>query len=230
MNKNKRPKNGSGSALIFATIILFSLLAITVTLSAITVQDMKMSQKTKSSTGAFFNADSGIEWALYKITSSDSSVKINSLPGVIFNTDGSAQCPFGGCNVFFLKDDGTVITQAQAGSLYVSDIKAVRSVGTQGQETQRAIEAAVAATGGASFTYYCNIAAGALPTPSNICTNAGGTQGYCPSGFRQIYDLGSWGFCGYGSPIPATYFRPPGGCCSSGWTVYNSGEAYVCSQ
>ena len=87
---------------------------------------------------------------------------------------------------------------------------------------------AVAATGGASFTYYCNLATGALPTPPNICTNAGGRQGYCPSGFRQIYDLGSWGNC---FRSDSYYFRPPGGGCPNVWYVLiNGGEAYVCSE
>jgi hypothetical protein len=126
-------------------IILFSLLAITVTLSAITVQDMKMSQKTKSSTAAFFNADSGVEWALNKITTTmnPGSTYISSR----FTMSGNkAGCPSGfNCDVYFLKDDGTII--ANPGSTYISDIKAVRSVGSQGGETQRAIEAAVAATG-----------------------------------------------------------------------------------
>ncbi|MDP1845426.1 MAG: pilus assembly PilX N-terminal domain-containing protein [Candidatus Moranbacteria bacterium] len=213
------PKKQKGSALIFATIILFSLLAITVTLSAITVQDMKMSQKTKSSTGAFFNADSGVEWALYKITNSDSSVKINSLPGITFNTDGSAQCPFGGCNVFFLKDDGTVITQAQAGSLYVSDIKAVRSVGTQGAETQRAIEAAVASGGGGCYVDY---ALGTGLSPGTSCGAVGG--------FTVKKSAGKWGFCdtGSGSTLEAIQ-RPPGATCAPGWSSNQDfGEAYVC--
>lgn len=83
--------------------------------------------------------------------------------------------------------------------------------------------------GGASFTYYCNLATDAQPTPSNICTNAGGTQGYCPAGFRQIYDLGSWGYCGDAS-VHGYFFRLPGGGCFSGWGVVNLGEAYVCSQ
>ena len=87
--------------------------------------------------------------------------------------------------------------------------------------------------GGASFTYYCNFATDTLPIPSNICTNAGGTRGYCPAGFRQIYDLGSWGLCtnigGYATEL-WSFFRPPGGGCPSGWPVYSYGEAYVCSQ
>jgi hypothetical protein len=105
--------------------------------------EQKMSQKTKSSVGAFYASESGVEWALNKIATSDSSAYINTL-GLTFNSDNSAQCPFGGCGVFFLKAGGTVITD-RAGTR-VSDIEAVRSVGTQGGETQRAIEAAVAAT------------------------------------------------------------------------------------
>ncbi len=109
---------------------------------------MKMSQKTKSSTGAFFNASSGVEWALNQIANTDNPDDTTVQSKFALAADGSKACPFGSCDVYFLKADGTVITRAQASGLYVSDIEAVRSVGTQGGETQRAIEAATAAGGG----------------------------------------------------------------------------------
>jgi len=86
--------------------------------------------------------------------------------------------------------------------------------------------------GGVSYTYYC-FSTGSTGTP--VCTNAGGTQGYCPSGYTQKLVLGSWGYCStnfwYGGTAYAiaTYLLPPGGSCGS----YNTsvvGNAYVCSQ
>jgi hypothetical protein len=138
-------KTKRGSALLLTTILLFVVLSMVVSLSFITVMEQKMSQKTKSSIGSFFYADSGVEWALNKIVYSNSSARINTI-GLTFNADGSAQCPFGGCSVYFLKADGTTIKPAELATLTVDDIKAVRSVGSQGGTTQRAIEAAVAGT------------------------------------------------------------------------------------
>ena len=43
--------------------------------------------------------------------------------------------------------------------------------------------------GGASYTYYCFANSGVgIP----MCNDAGGTQGYCPSGYTQKLALGSW--------------------------------------
>lgn len=214
MKQNQSSKSGSG--LIFAVVLLFVILAMVITLSSITVLETKMSQKTKSSVGAFYNSESGVEWALNKIANSSGTAAISTL----------GSCPFTGCSVLFLGADGKVL----ATSATIDQVKAVRSVGSQGGETQRAIEAAVAETGSASFTYYCNFSGSVLPTPPNICTDAGGAQGYCPSGFRQIYDLGSWGACHYDTD--SDYFRPPGGGCDYSWFSHNPdlGEAYVCSQ
>jgi len=222
MQKQKKTKIKSGSALLLTTILLFVILSMVVSLTYVTVMEQKMSSKTKSSVGAFFNADSGVEWALNKIANSSGANISNVFSGFAGN---KYPCPSGfNCDVYFLDENGKVIIADAP----LENIKAVRSVGTQGGETQRAIEAAVAATGGASFTYYCNFATVTLPTPPNICTNAGGTQGYCPSGFRQIYDLGSWGNC---FRSDSYYFRPPGGGCPNVWYVLiNGGEAYVCSQ
>jgi hypothetical protein len=83
--------------------------------------------------------------------------------------------------------------------------------------------------GGVSFTYYCFQYLPGEPA----CADAGGTQGYCPAGFRQERALGAWGYCysdtthDYQSP----YFFPPG-CtdCHPTFTARLVGEAYLCSQ
>ncbi|MFA5351152.1 MAG: hypothetical protein WC357_07490 [Candidatus Omnitrophota bacterium] len=75
---------------------------------------------------------------------------------------------------------------------------------------------------GISYTYYCfNLSLG---TP--VCSNAGGTQGYCPSGYKQKLALGSWGACGN---VGYHYFLPPGGTCDA-YPTSIAGQAYVCSQ
>ncbi|MDD5116376.1 MAG: hypothetical protein PHW98_04865 [Candidatus Omnitrophica bacterium] len=84
-------------------------------------------------------------------------------------------------------------------------------------------------TGGITYTYYC-FSSSDFGTP--VCTNAGGTQGYCPSGYTQKAALGSWGYCPSGPFAAASgYLLPPGGSCGPG-CAYSGvlGSAYVCSQ
>lgn len=223
-NKTKCQQSRKGSALIFATIILFSLLAITVTLSAITVSDMKMSQKTKSTTGAFSNADSGVEWALNTIatTTNPDSATISSK----FTMTGSkAACPGTfGCEISFLDKDGNVITTPATS--HISDIKAVRSVGTQGADTQRAIEAAVAQSAGGSGCYISY----AKPPVAN---RAAAPNDNCITGFIDKGSVGMWGACcaDCHNGDPSTYFRPPGGSCLIGTaSAPDIDEAHACCQ
>jgi len=131
-------KKQSGSGLIFAVMLLFVILAIVVTLSSITVLETKMGQKTKSSVGAFFSAESGVEWALNQISSGSGKIA-DVFPKF---SENKTSCPAGfSCVVYFLDSDGKVIADPNAD---ISQVRAVRSVGTESGETQRAIEAAVA--------------------------------------------------------------------------------------
>jgi len=140
-------KTRKGSALIFATIVLFAILTVMIVLSTVTVMEQKMAQKTKSSTGAFFNAESGVEWALNKIATTASST-ISGTFGTSAPGNG-IDCPdFGSgspCKIYLLGSDGKVLTTDQD----IANVVAVRSVGTQyvggTPDTSRTIEAAVAA-------------------------------------------------------------------------------------
>ena len=108
-----------------------------------------MSQKTKSSVGAFFNADSGVEWAINKIAT-ESGPDISDVFKTSFS-GGKVTCPTDlGCELYLLDDKGKVITA----DTNINNVKAVRAIGskTAGESTQRAIEAAVAAEGGGIYT------------------------------------------------------------------------------
>jgi len=132
---------------------MFVILSMVVSLTYVTVMEQKMSQKTKSSVGAFYGAESGVEWALNKIANAtDDTALINTLGLTFDSTTYAANCPFEGCKVYFLGSDGKVLNPS---ANTVSSIKAVRSVGTQGQETQRAIEAAVAVAGEEKYQVDC---------------------------------------------------------------------------
>jgi hypothetical protein len=140
-------KKQQGSGLIFAVVLLFVILGMVITLSSITVLETKMNQKTKSSVGAFYNSESGVEWALNQIatTTDPDSTTINTR----FSMSGGnkAPCPpgIGGpsiCSIYLLGAEGKVL----APTATVDQVKAVRSVGSEEGDTQRAIEAAVASS------------------------------------------------------------------------------------
>jgi Tfp pilus assembly protein PilX len=197
-SSKKNSKKSKGSALLLATILLFVVLGMVVSLSYITVMEQKMSGKTKSSVGAFFNADSGIEWALNKIVSS--SGKISNVFGT--STPGNGiDCPdFGSgspCKIYLLDTNGKVITDSNTD---LSEVKAVRSVGTQGGETTRAIEAAVAqaVSGSGSLSGWCTeggpahyiqrcipLVSSYPPKPPAFCDNVT-NRCSCPSGYSVV--------------------------------------------
>ncbi|HBB36956.1 MAG: putative exported protein [Candidatus Moranbacteria bacterium GW2011_GWC1_45_18] len=167
-------ENKKGSALLLTTILLFVVLSMVISLTYITVMEQKMSGKTKSSVGSFFNADSGVEWALNRIANADSDITIATAFGDSDIADG-VTCPFPGCNLYFLDENGKVISDGN--TFRVSDIKAVRSVGTNetGDPTQRAIEAAVAETGIGKYQISCSLS-GALTMCCRVDTETGSTE------------------------------------------------------
>ncbi len=174
--------NKKGAILLLTTILLFVILGMVVSLSYVTVMEQKMSGKTKSSVASFYNSESGVEWTLNKIASATDSTILSAFGGASrFNTDYSVKCPdsFGTetCKVYLLDQDGKVITNT---SLAPSDIKAVRSVGSQGGDTQRAIEAAVASGLSGSITgTFERFWVDGLGVPAG-CMNAWGTA-HCSS-------------------------------------------------
>ena len=78
-----------------------------------------------------------------------------------------------------------------------------------------------------SFTYWCGVPAGTV-TPA--CVDAGGTQGFCPAGSRQVKALGAWGECILcGGGVTSDHSYPPGmGCSGCGGGGIN-GYAYACA-
>jgi hypothetical protein len=123
-----------------------------------------------------------VEWALNQIATGSGDT-INSKFGTQATNatnEGKMTCPFSSdCNIYLLDSSGNVIPKYQFGNPNSADlVKAVRSVGSQNQETQRAIEAAVAGTGGGCYVSF---------------------TGSCLSGFTDAGDAGTWGVCYVGS-------------------------------
>jgi len=220
-----------GSGLVFAIVLLFVILGMVVTLSSVTMLETKMNQKTKSSVGAFYSSESGVEWALNKIATNSGTAYLST---ILDPASNFASCPtgVGTCKVYFLDSAGKVMNGISSET--IADIKAVRSVGTQGNETQRAIEAVVASNEGGCYVSYksgCSLS----PTKSDCCDTA--------NGFTNQGDLGSYGCClrQVGSIF---VLRQPGGRCDLAETTPallstwkddsfgcgNLGEAFLCCQ
>lgn len=251
MNKKQNPNHGllactlrrryseasrHGSALLIATILLFVVLSMVVSLTYVTVMEQKMSSKTKSSVGSFFNADSGIEWALNQIA--NGSGRIDFVFSGIDAATGKKTCPdFGSgspCDIYLLDSAGKVINSANPNSITtvsdISEVKAVRSIGTNntGEVTQRAIEAAVAAGGGGCYTQYV--------TDPYIVSNCGGNVNNCAclAGFTNKGTIGDWGACGNSSFFRGDRPAVPGPVNGTNWLCdldeWYVGRAYVCCQ
>jgi|GEM_PF-6805902 len=206
-----KQKKTRGSALLLSTILLFVVLGLVVSLSYVTVMEQKMSQKTKSSVGAFYSSESGIEWALNQISQRSGTDSISSIGTV----DGDAvKCPpaFGSdaCKIYFLDQGGKVL----ATSATIDQVKAVRSVGTndKGEVTQRAIEAAVAGT-----NPWCNVSDIKLTTGTANNGNFGS--------YKLMYDWAQSNGCsGYhvcSSQEIACFYQTHNTGSLNGW--YNSG-------
>jgi hypothetical protein len=222
----KKLENKSGSALLLTTILMFVILSMVVSLTYVTVMEQKMSQKTKSSVGAFYGAESGVEWALNNIATGAGTTIAAKLGATTYSNtsnEGLIPCPFTGCNVYFLDKDGKVIPKAQfSGSPEL--VKAVRSVGDQGDETQRAIEAAVASGGGGCYVDYSLDTNLASSLPSKHLAVGSPCK---VSGFTVKGSAGVWGRCSTGD---RAHYLPPGGVCTNygGFGISEMGEAYLC--
>ena len=162
-------------------------------------------------TGIQFMDSSGVVW--YPRHGSDGKFHIT-----YYNPSTSINTPYLSIDRMGNVSIGTTSPQtpapnAAAGNLDVNDIY-LRSTAKWSSQSY-------------SYTYYCftNTSYG-IPA----CTNAGGAQGYCPSGYTQKASLGSWGGCSNSGGVYA-YFRPPGTICTQpSYGPDPLGQAYVCSQ
>ncbi|MFA5925905.1 MAG: hypothetical protein WC831_03130, partial [Parcubacteria group bacterium] len=125
------------------------------------------------------------------------------------------------CKIYLLDKDGKIIEDAASD---LSEVKAVRSVGSQGNETQRAIEAAVASSPSISYTAYC-FKSSSWGRPLCPASVAVGTQGICDTDFTVQKDLGDFLYCDYPDFV---YLNFPGNLCETGITNGIAGRAYVC--
>lgn len=137
-----------GVALILSVIILTAVLAIALTAGKVFTDKLKMSRNTSDSMKAYYAAESGIEYALYRIKNSleiEASYKCNADMTNWQTIDGAFYC---------LKQEGDLI----------------KAIGKAGG-TKRGIEVALAA-GTSEFGVINNVSSG---SPNTACEAAGYT-------------------------------------------------------
>lgn len=97
----------SGVAVIFTLLLMGFFLSIVLTLSAIFIPKIRIASDIKSSVGALYAAESGIEWCLYidRIGSTVQPTMSNSADFI----NGITNAPFmeADCSVFPIKSVGT---------------------------------------------------------------------------------------------------------------------------
>ena len=208
-----------GSVLVFTLLVLFMLLISALGIASVTLIERKTSGTTGKSTQSFQVADSGAEVVLQKIyKDSSSGDTLNDL----FVGCSSGQIS-GSINVgkdysvtLYTDQEGTTVADCADN---VADIRLIKSVGSYAQ-TKRAVEVAVAQSGGA----------GCYISYNSNCPGAG----CCLNGYTEVESVGSWGVC-RDSGADESFFIPPGvgaSDCNMGaaWTYYNLGDAYLCCQ
>jgi Tfp pilus assembly protein PilX len=145
-----------GSVLVFSLLILSIMLVTSLTILSSAVLDRKASLSTGSSTRSFQVADSGVEEVLYQVYKG-SHATLEDVRSAIDNTNatcagGVIEFPVAGgtAKVTFYQDETTVYAGPCSGGTatdWRDKVVKIKSEGTAGSTT-RAVEVAVAATGG----------------------------------------------------------------------------------
>lgn len=141
MQPQTKPKS-KASVLIVTLMIMGIIVTIALSISLVSLKEKRTSLGSARSTSAYQVADSGIEKVMQLI-------KDNYAAGTVatIDTDGTCDGIYNSTQGYQveLKDSaGNIISDCASA---VSSIVSIKSIGTAGQ-TQRAIEAAVAVTGG----------------------------------------------------------------------------------
>jgi hypothetical protein len=141
----KKFKNKKGSAMVFTTILIANALVVVSSIVFISAVLQKNTGAMSLTTVAFQNADSGLEYYLYRINKTSAST-INDL----CDSFSSRKCvtnwsAVGGTNfsttAYFLNDSGNVISSGSASLDSVSKIRVTGEASRGSSETSRSIEA-----------------------------------------------------------------------------------------
>lgn len=141
----KKFKNNRGSALVFTTVLIANALVIVASIVFISVVLQKNTGAMSLTTVAFQNADSGLEYYLYKINK-DSPLPstiddLCSLSGKKCTDSWSEGGESFSATAYFLDDSGNVISSGNTSFEDVSKVRVTGKATRGGSETSRSIEA-----------------------------------------------------------------------------------------
>jgi hypothetical protein len=211
-------KTNKGSILAYSLIIIATMIAIAATMSVVTVIEKKGASSTDFSAQAYQTADSGVQLAIKKIATNSSSqlsvafpsCSVNSVNGtniaqvVAANDAGLTDSPY--TLSFFSDLDGA--TPINSCAAIASTVQSIKSVGSY-KDTVRAIQVAMAASGGGPGTWTCR----------NISGNG---NAYCDSASSEkVIFATCWPSSGAAQPAIPVYSAGAFGayCAVGGYTV-----------
>jgi hypothetical protein len=142
----KKFKNKKGSAMVFTTILIANALVIVASIVFISAVLQKNTGAMSLTTVAFQNADSGMEYYLYRINKNPPSPNtISGLCGTFSGRKCTNNWSAGGVSfsttAYFLNDGGGVISNGNTSLEDVSKIRVTGEASRGSSETSRSIEA-----------------------------------------------------------------------------------------
>lgn len=216
-----KTKFKKASALVVTMMILGIMLVTALSVSLVSLKERKTAMSGSKSGQAFQNAQSGVELVMQAVVKGGLDT-VNQIAGAISNDaicdgdDGLIK----NVNIPYAvelrnADDEKIACDSDTD---ISTVASLKSIGSGG-DSQRAIQAAVAAGGGGCYVDY-SLAAG--KSAGDNCK---------VTGFTIKGSAGKWGSCVMPSGL-GSHFRPPSGDCLPGWgyAANEIGEAYVCCQ
>lgn len=191
-------KNKKASILAYSLIVVSVMIVIATSISVVTVIEKKGAVSTDASVQAYQTADSGVQMAIKEInriisTGNSSSTSIGSVFANCVDPNSADGSIFAGADYklsFFSDEEGNTPIGCSA---MIDQIKNIKSVGTY-KDTARAVQVAVAATGGGLITGGCY----GIPPYRGIWGTASCNKGEnitCSSGNKAVA-LGYWNDAG----------------------------------
>ena len=191
-----------GFILVFSFIALTLLIIAALSVAMIATVDRQNAGISGKSNNAFQVADSGVE-AVLKRAYKDADNTLTDVADALPHDGSSGKCTNGtistnaGYEVTFYDKNGTALDCYS--TTWRTDVDSIKSVGTSGG-TVRAINTAVAASGGSGITGGCVLSNTILANPwGNGCKSSGGTYGSCSDAADSDYKCGPTSYDSVGS-------------------------------
>lgn len=136
----RKKKNQRGSAILATIMVLGVVLVSALSIAFVTIQNFKASKGASKSTTTYQLADEGVESVMYEIVKGNFDT-VSELSNC--QSSGKIGSSSLGYEVTLFDKDDNIIDCNSDGSLSISDIKKLKSVGTLEDQSQRSVSAFV---------------------------------------------------------------------------------------